>query len=74
MLMQMLAAGGLEIVTDGLRQADASNPRGYFEDRRVKALARDAGWLGEAEGKAIKVVAPLITAAASLVPPGIVLP
>ena len=30
MLMQMLAAGGLAILTDGLRQADADNPRGYL--------------------------------------------
>jgi hypothetical protein len=31
MLMKMLEAGGVPIVTDGLRTADADNPRGYYE-------------------------------------------
>ena len=38
MVMRMLEAGGLEIVTDGVRVADDSNPRGYYEDERVKRL------------------------------------
>ncbi|HLT47753.1 MAG TPA: hypothetical protein VK002_11040 [Rubricoccaceae bacterium] len=60
MLMQMLAAGGLRPFTDGAREADASNPRGYFEHERVKALARDKSWVPEAHGHAVKVVAPLL--------------
>src|SRR5262249_20127115 len=31
MLMQMLVAGGLPALTDGVREADSDNPRGYFE-------------------------------------------
>ena len=62
MLMQMLAAGGLEVVTDELRQADTDNPRGYFEFEPVKSLAKtdDASWLDAAHGKAIKIIASLL--------------
>ena len=60
MIMQMLAAGGLPILTDGLRGPDTDNPRGYFEDERVKHLHKDAAWLTEARGRAIKIVAPLL--------------
>jgi hypothetical protein len=60
MLMQMLVAGGLEPLSDELRGADASNPRGYLEHERVKGLAQDNRWLAEARGKVIKVVAPLV--------------
>ncbi len=60
MMMQMLAAGGVEVVADDVRAADDSNPRGYYEDERVTRLARDAAWLSEARGKAVKVVAPLV--------------
>jgi len=62
MLMQMLAAGGLPALTDGLRQPDEDNPRGYFEYEAVKQLARNRDWLPEARGKAVKIVAPLLTA------------
>lgn len=60
MMMQMLGAGGLECVTDKEREADTDNPRGYLEDERVKQLRRDASWLGEAKGKAIKIIAQLL--------------
>ena len=61
--MQMLAAGGVPIATDGVRHADESNPRGYFELEHVKALASggDTGWLSDARGKAVKIVSPLLT-------------
>jgi hypothetical protein len=51
MMMQMLAAGGVAPLTDSRREADESNPRGYFEYEEVKKLTRDRGWLGEAKGK-----------------------
>ena len=35
MLMQMLHAGGQPCLTDGLREADPDNPRGYFEYEKV---------------------------------------
>ena len=60
MLMQMLEAGGLPPYTDAERAADPSNPRGYYEHERVKALARDNSWLAEAEGHVLKVIAQLL--------------
>ena len=62
MAMRMLAAGGMAIVTDGIRAADEDNPNGYFEDERVKALAKnpDKTWVAEARGKALKVVSLLL--------------
>ena len=62
MLMQMLRAGGLPVLSDGERAADASNPRGYWELEAVKRLAADPekAWLREAGGKAVKVIAPLL--------------
>lgn len=60
MLMQMLAAGGVPPLTDGIRGADDDNPRGYLELEAVKELARDASCLDEAGGKLLKVVLPLL--------------
>ncbi len=60
MLMQMLYATGYPCLTDGVRKADADNPRGYFEYEKVKRLRRDWAWLPEAEGKAVKIIAQLI--------------
>jgi hypothetical protein len=63
MAMRMLQAGGVPILTDGLRQPDASNPNGYYELERVKELDKghDAGWLGEARGRALKIISFLLT-------------
>ena len=60
LMMQMLVAGGLSPLTDGVRAADENNPRGYFEHERIKRLAEENDWLGEARGKVLKIVAPLI--------------
>ncbi len=62
MAMKMLEAGGVGIVTDGIRTADEDNPRGYFEIERVKNLHEetDRSWLREARGKAIKVISYLL--------------
>ena len=62
MIMQMLNAGGMPILSDGQRSADEDNPLGYFEFEPVKQLYRNAEWIGEAAGKAVKVVAPLVPA------------
>jgi len=67
MLMQMLAAGGVRILSDGMREADEDNPRGYLELERVKKLPDDSTWLFEGRGKAVKIVAPLLSA----LPPGL---
>lgn len=62
MVMKMLEAGGLPILTDGLRTADEDNPKGYYEVERVKNLAQeqDKAWLAEARGKGIKVISYLL--------------
>jgi hypothetical protein len=50
----------LTALTDGRRAADENNPRGYFELEKVKLLPRDASWLPEARGKAVKIIAQLL--------------
>ncbi len=62
MAMKMLEAGGVPLVTDNQRTADVDNPKGYFEDERVKELAEadDTSWVAEARGQAIKVVSSLL--------------
>ena len=67
MLLQMLAAGGIDVMSDGLRAPDEDNPRGYLEFEPVKNLLKDSKWLFEGRGKAIKIVAPLLAA----LPPGL---
>jgi hypothetical protein len=63
MAMQMLAAAGVPVVTDGIRQAGEDNPKGYFEDERVKDLHKeneDRSWTRDARGKAIKIISFLL--------------
>jgi hypothetical protein len=62
MMMQMLEAGGLEILTDRIRSADESNPQGYYELERVKDLDKggDPSWLEDARGKTVKIIAFLL--------------
>jgi hypothetical protein len=55
-MMQMLEAGGLPSLTDGVRSADESNPRGYFEFEPVKRLRSDRSWLPLAIGRATKII------------------
>ncbi|HLG14226.1 MAG TPA: sulfotransferase [Blastocatellia bacterium] len=60
MMMKMLAAGGMEVLTDNLRTADEDNPKGYFEFEKVKELERDASWLADARGKVVKIISALL--------------
>ena len=60
LMMQMLEAGGLPILMDDRRPADADNPRGYYEFQPVKTLDKDNSWMAQAEGKAVKVVSLLL--------------
>ena len=62
MMMNMLAAGGLEILSDGERAADVDNPKGYFELEQIKNLEKetDKSYLRAARGKAVKVISFLI--------------
>jgi len=60
MMMRMLEAGGLELVTDGIRKADDDNPRGYYEYERVKKIEEDSSWVPDCRGKAVKMVSMLL--------------
>jgi len=62
MTMKMLEAAGLPCVTDGLRAADEDNPKGYFEDERVKDLAKteDRSWLRQVRGRVVKIISFLL--------------
>jgi hypothetical protein len=56
LMMQMLQAGGMQVLTDGRREPDESNPRGYFEHEGVKHGRKDLSWLEQARGKTVKVI------------------
>jgi len=60
LMMQMLVAGGMPALTDGVRRADTDNPRGYLEWERIKQLPSDPALIGEAEGKVVKVISRLL--------------
>lgn len=61
LMMKMLEAGGIAPMTDGIRTADQDNPKGYYELERAKKLsAGDTGWLSDARGKAVKIIATLL--------------
>lgn len=60
LMMQMLNLGGIEVLTDRVRSADIDNPRGYLEFERAKQVHRDADWVPQARGKAVKMVSQLL--------------
>ena len=60
MMMQMLSAGGMAALTDGVRVPDANNPRGYFEWTPIKSLAKNPDIIAAAEGKVVKVISWLL--------------
>jgi hypothetical protein len=59
-MMQMLVAGGLPPLTDGLRSADENNPRGYFEWEPAKALKEHPEAIAAGEGKVVKIISALL--------------
>ena len=59
LMMQILNKSSLEILSDGIRQKDESNPEGYYELEAVKGIVKDNSFLVNAVGKVIKIVAPL---------------
>lgn len=61
MLMQILAAGGIEPMTDSLRAPDTSNPEGYFEWEPIKRLAENPNIIEQAGQRAVKVVSALLS-------------
>jgi len=60
LMMQMLAAGGMTILSDGERRADVDNPKGYLEWERIKQLPKNPALIAEAEGKVVKVISQLL--------------
>jgi broad-specificity NMP kinase len=60
MMMKVLESGGIQILTDNIRQADEDNLTGYYEYERVKQIKEDKEWLKDAEGKAVKLISALL--------------
>ncbi len=60
MMMRMLNAGGMETLTDNIREADEDNTNGYYELEKIKKLKNDTSFLGDAVGKLVKVVSALL--------------
>lgn len=62
MMMQMLKAGGADLLVDDIRKNDENNPKGYMEYEPVKKLLTDNSWLKDQNGKTIKIILQLLTA------------
>ncbi len=60
MVLQMLEAGGVDVLSDGERQSDDDNPRGYYELEAVKKTKDDPSWLERTPGKAVKLISQLL--------------
>jgi hypothetical protein len=60
LMMQMLAAGGMPLLTNLERKPDIDNPRGYCEWEPIKLLPKEPNRIDEAEGKAVKVISQLL--------------
>jgi hypothetical protein len=61
MMMNMLIAGGVQVVSDEIRNADEDNPNGYFEYEPVKQLSEGKfEWLAGAGHKVVKVISALL--------------
>jgi hypothetical protein len=60
LMMQMLAAGGMPILTDFERKPDIDNPRGYCEWEPAKLLPKQPELIDQAENKAVKVISQLL--------------
>lgn len=62
LMMQMLAAGGMPVLTDGERAADVDNPKGYFEWEAIKQIGKQPELLDDDDlnGRAIKCISMLL--------------
>jgi hypothetical protein len=60
LVMQMLAAGGLPLLTDGSRVPDEDNPRGYYEIESARTPAAIKDLVAAAAGKAVKITIPQV--------------
>ena len=61
LMMQIIDASSIEVYSDGKRERDINNPQGYYELEAVMGIAQDNSFLDDAVGKAIKIVAPIVT-------------
>jgi len=60
LMMQMLAAGGMPVLVDGVKKPNEHNPRGYYEFERALKLGGEGettDWVADAPGKAVKIIA-----------------
>ncbi len=55
-MMQMLNAGGMPVLSDGIRPPDPDNPRDYFEFEPVKRMNHATDWVTSSAGRAVKVI------------------
>jgi hypothetical protein len=60
LMMQMLAAGGMPLLSDQERKPDIDNPRGYCEWEPAKLLSKQPQRIDEAEGRAVKIISELL--------------
>ncbi len=62
LMMQMLEAGGLPPMIDGVRAADVDNPRGYYEWEAIKQIRKKPELLDDkaVQGRAIKCISMLL--------------
>ncbi|MEO5712729.1 MAG: alkaline phosphatase family protein [Luteolibacter sp.] len=60
LMMQILRAGGMEIMHDGKRVADDDNLEGYWEWEEIKSLRKNPSVIEQAEGKVVKVISALL--------------
>ena len=60
LMMQMIVAGGIPPLTDGLRSPDENNPKGYFEWEPAKSLKEHPEAIAAAEGKVVKIISALL--------------
>lgn len=60
LMMSILDKLEVPLLLDDKRKPDESNPKGYFEYEKTLTIEKTNKWMGEAAGKAVKVVAPLL--------------
>jgi tetratricopeptide (TPR) repeat protein len=60
LMMQLLQAGGMELMHDGKREADDDNLEGYWEWEEIKSLKKNPRLIEQAEGKVIKIISALL--------------
>lgn len=59
LMMQIMNKSEIPIFSDGKREKDINNPEGYFELEAVKGIVANNSFLENAQGKVVKIVAPL---------------